>query len=126
MQVYLGIVVRTAPMREGGELVKIDWAEKSVQASLTIFPDDPSLDHDPNPRGNGRGCRGIALVDDGVLAATYHTLKVFDADLVQRRDISHDLMAGLHELHMLDDGTIWAASRCSSSQRQARSINPIP
>lgn len=110
MQVYVGTVVRAAPVRDGGELFKLDWETKSIVRRLPIFPENPALDHDPNPRGNGRGCRGIVLHDGQVIAATYHTLKVFDNDLEHQRDVTHGLMVGLHEIQLVDSGGVWTSS----------------
>lgn len=109
MQVYFGTVVRTAPVPEGGELVKLDWDSKRVARSVPIVPADPSVDHDPNPRGNTRGCRGIQIRGDSVLAANYHTIEVFDRDLNHRRRMTDGLMVGLHETSLAGD-TLWVTS----------------
>ncbi len=109
MQVYFGTVVRTAPVREGGELVKLDWAEKRVEKRVPIVPEDPSVEHDPNPRGNTRGCRGIQIRGDRVLAANYHSVEIFDRDLNRRGRITDGLMVGLHETSLEGD-TLWVTS----------------
>ena len=109
MYVYFGTVVRTAPVREGGELVKLDWSTKRVERSVPIVPEDPSVEHDPNPRGNTRGCRGIQIRGERVLAANYHTIEIFDRDLAPRGRISDGLMVGLHETS-LDGDTLWVTS----------------
>jgi hypothetical protein len=98
MDVYFGIVIRAAPVREGGSLARLDWNSKTVTAEVPIVPSEPSLDHDPNKRGNVRGCRGIQVVGNEVIAADYHTLNVFDRSLNPKRRLSHGLMVGLHEI----------------------------
>ena len=120
MLVIFGTVVRNAPVRKGGELVVLDWDRKQVLDTVPIVPDRPSLDHDPNPRGNSRGCRGVAVVDGQILATNYHTLMVFDGDVLgagpdsqkslsHKRDISHGLMAGLHEIDVVGN-VVWVTS----------------
>ena len=81
MHVFFGTVVRGASVASGGELVKLDWGAKRVIRRVPIFPENPRLDHDPNPRGNTRGCRGLVQAGDKLLAADYHTVRVFDLDL---------------------------------------------
>lgn len=109
MDVYFGTVIRAAPVRAGGSLVRLDWDSKKILREVPIVPADPALDHDPNERGNVRGCRGIQVVGDKVIAAAYHTLNVFDRELNPERRLSHGLMVGLHEIQALD-GSVWVTS----------------
>ncbi len=109
MDVYFGTIVRAAPVNAGGKLYRLDWKRKSIAREVPIVPVDPSLDHDPNARGNVRGCRGIRVVNDEVIAADYHTLNIFDRELNLKRKISHQLMAGLHEIDV-SDGAVWVSS----------------
>lgn len=110
LKVFFGTVVRSAPVRDGGELVRLDWASKSIDARVAIFPTEPRLDHDPNPRGNSRGCRGIEIIGDRVAASTYHTVKLFDLQLRHERDVSHGLMVGVHEVCAERSGSLWLSS----------------
>ena len=110
MDVYIGTVHRGARVAAGGELVSIDWARKRVRGAVPIHPRNPSLDHDPNPRGNSRGCRGIVFDGDLVVASDYHTLRFFDRELRPVRELSHGLMVGIHELCADGDGTVWVTS----------------
>ena len=109
MDIYFGTIVRAAQVSEGGSLFKLDWDRKSIVREVPIVPADPKLDHDPNARGNVRGCRGIRVVDDEVIAADYHTLNIFDRDLNRTRKISHGLMAGLHEIDIVGS-SVWVTS----------------
>jgi len=69
MEIYFGTVHRTAPMAEGGHLIRLDWDRKQVLAEVPINPQDPHVySHDPSPRGGGRGCRGIVVEEDRVIA----------------------------------------------------------
>ena len=110
MKVFFGTVVRSAPVRRGGELVRLDWKSKTVQARVPVFPTNPGLENDPNPRGNSRGCRGVEILGDQIIASSYHTIKIYDMELRHRRDISHGLMVGLHETYSAGDGRIWVSS----------------
>ncbi len=109
MHLYFSTVVRSAPQRAGGELVHLDWTAKAVLGAVPVFPDNPDV-VDPNPRGGARGGRGVEVVGDRVVVASYHTLKVFDRALVHQRDITHGLMAGLHELCQDGKDRVWVAS----------------
>jgi hypothetical protein len=108
-RVYFSTVVRGGRMEESGEVVLVDWAEKRVVRRVPIYPTDPPID-DPNPNGNARGGRGIQLMNGSVVVASYHTLKIFDPELRLRRDVSHGLLAGLHEGFPVDDDRLWVAS----------------
>jgi len=109
VEIYFGTIVRAAPVSEGGSLFKLDWDSKTVLKEVAIVPADPALDHDPNARGNVRGCRGIRVLNDEIFAADYHTLNIFDRDLNLKRKMSHELMAGLHEIDIADS-SVWVSS----------------
>lgn len=109
MHLYFSTVLRNAPPLRGGELVQLDWDSKRVLARTTIAATDPLLD-DPNPRGNTRGGRGVAVLGDTVAVCSYHTVRFFDRDLRPLRDLSHPLMVGLHELAPTARGTLWVTS----------------
>ena len=109
MIIYFGTVARSAPVNEAGSLFRLDWERKIITREVLITPTEPSVLHDPNARGNVRGCRGICVVNDEIIAADYHTLNVFDRDLNLKRKISHGLMVGLHESQVVD-ASIWVTS----------------
>ncbi len=109
MHIYFGTVARAAPVSEGGSLFKLDWETKSIIREVPNVPVEPSLYHDPNARGNVRGCRGIRIVGEQVIAADYHTLNFFDRDLNLQRKMTHGLMVGLHETHV-SGASIWVTS----------------
>jgi hypothetical protein len=108
MDVYFSTVVRKARLEEGGELVHLDWTRKKILKRLPLSSPEPFFD-DPNPRGNGRGGRGILKLDDHLFVATYHTIFIFDFDLRPCGAITNNLCVGLHEL-CKDQSYIWAAS----------------
>jgi hypothetical protein len=109
MELYFGTIVRGGPVREGGSLFRLNWDDKSIVREAPIVPADPSVDHDPNARGNVRGCRGIQVSGDQVIAADYHSLHIFDRDLNFQRKVSNGLMVGLHEIQRLGD-SVWVTS----------------
>jgi len=109
VDIYFGTIVRAAQVSEGGSLFKLNWESKTIVREVPIVPADPALDHDPNARGNARGCRGIRVVNDEVIAADYHTLNFFDRDLNLKRKMSHGLMAGLHEIDISGE-SVWVSS----------------
>jgi len=96
--VYFSTVNRGAPIDAGGELIKLDWKNKKIIKKIAIFPSDPQIQEDPNPRGNTRGGRGILFSDGNLVVATYHSLHIYDQDLNFKRKISHPLFVGLHEI----------------------------
>ena len=109
MNIYFGTVARAAPVNKGGSLFKLDWDRKTITRETPIVPAEPSVDHDPNARGNVRGCRGIGIISDQVIAADYHSLNVYDRDLNLKRKITHGLMVGLHETQVVDS-SVWVTS----------------
>jgi len=110
MYVYFTTVVRSSPIEQGGEIVKVDWDSKEVVRAVPIVPRDPEID-DPNPRGSTRGGRGILLNGSSILVASYHSLDVFDRDLQPKNRLTNRLFAGLHEVDWQDDN-IWVSSTC--------------
>ena len=109
MNIYFGTVIRAAPLNKGGSLFKLDWDRKTIIRETPIVPAEPSVDYDPNARGNIRGCRGISVVDDHVIASDYHTLNFYDHDLNLKHKITHGLMVGLHETQVVGS-SIWVTS----------------
>lgn len=109
MQIYFSVIYRSAPIREAGEIVSVDWNSKRIKNKAAIWPYDPELD-DPNPRGNTRGGRGIAVYDGKLIAASYHSLHFFDFDLNFLKKISHPLMVNIHEVENTPDGGLWVAA----------------
>jgi hypothetical protein len=109
MQIYFGTIVRTAPVEQGGSLFRLDWDSKTIVKETPVVPSEPAMKDDPNARGNMRGCKGIQIVGDDIIAADYHTLNFFDRDLKLKRKLSGDLMIGLHETQVVDSA-IWVTS----------------
>ena len=109
-KIFFGKIGRHAPFRGGGDLVRMDWVRKEVEAKIPIFPQDPSLEGLPNPRRTGQGCRGIEFYTDKILAAHYHTIHVFDHQLRHQMDIKHNLLSDIHEISGNGDGPLYVSS----------------
>jgi hypothetical protein len=111
MRLYFTTVNRKAPLERGGEVVALDWASKRVLASAPLAPSDPDI-VDPNPRGNTRGGRGIAVLNDReILVGDYHTLRIVGRDdFRERRRLSHHLFASIHEITRTGDTTFLVSS----------------
>lgn len=110
MIVYFSTVRRGAPIDKGGELVRLDWTTKQVEANVPIRPYSPDLTYDPNLRGNARGGRGIELTKNTVMVASYDAIHVFDYHLRPQTVISHSLMVGLHETTLQSNRLLWFTS----------------
>lgn len=109
MDILFSTVFRYAPVDEAGELVKVDWSKKQVTSKVSVAPQSLKF-HDPNPRGNSRGGRGIAVVDNKVIVAGYCELQVYDLELNHLYNITHPLMASLHEVFLADKERLWVTS----------------
>jgi len=111
MIIYFDTVKRKRPVYEAGELIKLDWDSKTVLKTLPIYPYDPDILHDPNPRGNTRGGKGILFSEkkNELFLGTYHSILVFDPDLVLKRKITHNLFVNIHEMCFAGEN-IWVSS----------------
>jgi hypothetical protein len=110
MDLFFSTIVRNSSPHEGGEVVRLNWDNKAVLARTPIYARDPELT-DPNPRGNTRGGRGIALWGDKIVVASYHTLTFYDWSLRPQGSLSHPLMVNLHEICPGDEeDRLWLAS----------------
>src|SRR5262245_13379076 len=106
MDVYFSTIVRGAPIQQAGELIRLNWNTKQIEACTPMYPDQPEVD-DPNPRGNTRGGRGITFVGDKVMCASWHSLIFYNRQLQEHRRITHRNLADLHEVYLEDDGTLF-------------------
>ena len=120
MIVYFDTVKRTYPVREAGELVKLDWSAKKVLKTVPVYPFDPDIEEDSNPRGNSRGGKGMLLRGDELFVGSYHSLLVFDPELNLKRKINNTLFVNIHEL-CGDGENLWVSSTAIDCALQ---INP--
>jgi len=96
-------------VQDGGELVQLDWSTKKIIRRLPIFPTDPEVVNDPNPRGNSRGGKGIIINQKQLFVGTYHTILVFDHHLNLRGKVTNNLFSNIHEMCFAGEN-IWASS----------------
>lgn len=109
MEIFFSTVFRYAPIDQAGELVKLDWEKKQVVGKVSVAPKSLKF-NDPNPRGNSRGGRGIAMINDKVIVAGYCELQVYDRNLNYLHNITHSLMSGLHEVYHAGGSRLWVTS----------------
>ena len=108
VEVYFSTTIRSSPLHVSGELIKLDWPSKTILKKTLIAPH--GITKDPNPRGNTRGGRGIHLLNDQIIVASYDTLVIFDQDFNLQGEFSHSLMVGLHEFCPSSDNKLWMTS----------------
>jgi hypothetical protein len=109
VKVLFSTILRAGPLAEGGEVVLLDWPSKTVLARSPVVPRDPSL-QDVNPRGNGRGGRGISVTPDNVYVASFDKIDVLDHELQIQRSVSNGLVVGVHEVLMTSPDSLWLAA----------------
>lgn len=109
MEIFFSTVFRYAPIDQAGELVKLDWENKQVVSKVSVAPRSLQFS-DPNPRGNSRGGRGIAIINKKIIVAGYCELQVYDQQLNHLRNITHSLMSGLHEVYQAGENRLWVTS----------------
>lgn len=109
MIIYFSTVRRRRPVKDAGEVVKLDWASKKILKAVPVYPFDPDIEDDPNPRGNSRGGKGIVVSGAELLVGTYHTILVFDHQLNLQRKLTNNLFVNIHEI-CLDGTNIWVSS----------------
>ena len=109
MIIYFNTVKRKRPVKDAGELVGLDWASKKILKTIPIFPFDPDIEDDPNPRGNSRGGKGIVISGNELFVGTYHSILVFDLNLNFKRKITNNLFVNIHEMCLAGEN-IWVSS----------------
>jgi hypothetical protein len=109
MFVFFDTVKRKRPVKEGGELIKLDWDSKKILKTILLYPSDPDIQDDPNPRGNSRGGKGILIKEDELFVGTYHSILVFDLELNRKQKITNNLFVNIHEM-CLSGENIWVSS----------------
>lgn len=109
MIIYFDTVKRKRPVKDAGELVKMDWNTKKIIKTMPLYPCDPDIDEDSNPRGNSRGGKGILIDGNELFVGTYHSILVFDLNLNFKRKITNNLFVNIHEICTAGEN-IWVSS----------------
>src|SRR6202021_1085744 len=82
---------------------------KKILAKAPVVPTDLKT-VDPNPRGGGRGGRGMWVDGDRVYGARRDRIHIFDRDLNELSSVSNGLLVGAHEVYMERSGFLWVAA----------------
>src|ERR1700722_16256530 len=108
-RVYFSTVERGGDTKGSGEFVLVDFDAKEVLARAPVVPTDLKT-VDPNPRGGGRGGRGMWADGDHIYGASRDRIQIFDRDLNEQRSVSNGLLVGSHEVFMERQGHLWLAA----------------
>lgn len=112
-RVVVSSVVRGASLAEPSGFVRIVDLDRASVIACAAVPEARHLADDPNPRGGLRGGRGVSSHKDTLVVASNDTLFVLDPSWRLRRELSHPLAGGIHDVHADEDG-IWVSSTASS------------
>jgi hypothetical protein len=108
-RVYFSTVERAGVGKGSGEFVVLDWESKEVLHRTGVLRTKRVV-ADSNPRGGGRGGRGIWVEGAQVYGATCDEINVFDRDLTKTTSVSNGLLVGLHEVCQERPRHLWVAS----------------
>lgn len=108
-QVYFSTVERAGASKGAGEFILVDLDAKKVLSSAPVVPTDLKT-IDPNPRGGGRGGRGMWVDGDRVYGASRDRIHIFDRELNELDSVSNGLLVGSHEVYMERPGFLWVAA----------------
>jgi len=103
MDLYFWTVNRTAPVRQWWSIFKLEFDKKKIISEYEIYPIDPNLDHDSNPRWNTRWCRWVKKRWEKIIACWYHTIYIFNHNLELEKTISDNLLVWWHEIDIVWD-----------------------
>jgi hypothetical protein len=109
MQFVFGTVNRKHPIHDGGVIGMYDTKSRKIIRSVQVFPQNPEINFDPNPRGQTRGCRGICATENRIFACNFHSILEFDYSLNLINSYSHGMAVGLHELFLIGNA-IWCTA----------------
>lgn len=108
-RVYFSTVERAAVGKGSGEFVVLDWETKEVLHRVSVV-NSKRARADLNPRGGGRGGRGMWVQDGHVYGASCDDICVFDRSLNESGRVSNGLLVGLHEVCQQRPGYLWVSS----------------
>lgn len=100
---------RHVPIQEpSGYLYAVDL--EKMQVIRRCFANEPAYrEHDNNPRGGLRGCKGIGVRDDQVALSNYSMVFRYDPDWNLLGVMTHPSCAGIHDIAYHGD-TLWVTS----------------
>ena len=89
----------------------LDLAEGRVTFVAPV-PESEWRAVDPNPRGGQRGARGVSATSDRLVIANAERLFVFDTNWQLVAQLTHPLLADVHEILAGEDGVWVTAAGC--------------
>lgn len=113
-RVVITTTVRSAQAGQVGGYLRVLDLERGRVSFVAPMPDSLYQHVDPNPRGGLRGGRGVAAHGDRLVIGNAERMFVFDPDWKLTDDITHPLMANIHELHADDRGLWVTATGCDA------------
>ena len=105
-------IVRHADLRQASGFASVLELDSGRILMKSPVPESTRRARDPNPRGGLRGARGIAFCGNKLALANTERVLVFDINWRLRGEITHPLMAGIHDL-LADPEGIWVT--CTSA-----------
>jgi hypothetical protein len=108
-RVAITSVVRYARETEISGCLRILDLDKGRLSFVTPSPESTFRAADPNPRGGTRGTRGVSVYGDRIVVANAERLFVFDTAWKLVAELSHELMADVHDV-LAEERGIWVAA----------------
>src|SRR5205823_7499418 len=102
-------VVRYAVPAEMSGWLRVLDLDSGETIFKTLVPESVWRRHDPNPRGGTRGTRGASIHADRLVIAGAERLYVFDTRWRLVDELTHRLMADVHDV-LVEERGIWVAS----------------
>lgn len=106
--------VRFAPSGETGGYVRVLDLERGQVSFVSPVPESIYRDVDPNPRGGQRGGRGISVHGGRLVVGNAERMFVFDRSWKLLADLTHPLMANIHDLLAEEPGVWVTATGCDA------------
>ncbi len=106
--------VRFALKDETGGYVRVLDLERGRVTFLSPVPESIYRDVDPNPRGGQRGGRGVSAHGGRLVIGNAERMFVFDRAWKLLADVSHPLMANIHDLLAEERGLWVTATACDA------------
>jgi hypothetical protein len=108
-RVAITSVVRYAIPTEISGCLRILDLERGRLSFVTPSPESTWRQQDPNPRGGTRGTRGVSAYGDRLIVANAERLFVFDGSWNLVGELTHELMADVHDV-LAEERGIWVAA----------------
>jgi hypothetical protein len=106
--VVTSVVRYAVPTAMSGRLRVVDLTSGETIFE-TLVPESVWRRHDPNPRGGTRGTRGVSIHGERLVVAGAERLYVFDTRWRLVDELTHRLMADVHDV-LAEERGIWVAS----------------